>query len=84
MADLIKELRENADLAHAITGCSLRNHPCTKAADEIEKLRAALVECEHQTHSMRVWGGTCWAYHPPQAGKIAKVARSALDVPDVI
>ena len=76
MIDLIKELRENAD--------PLRNHLCTKAANEIEKLRAALVECEHQTHSMRVWGGTCWAYHPPQAGKIAKVARSVLDVPDVI
>ena len=76
MIDLIKELRENAD--------PFRNHLCTKAADEIEKLRAALVECEHQTHSMRVWCGTCWAYHLPQAGKIAKVARSVLDVPDVI
>ena len=40
MTDLIKELRENADIAHAVTGCSLRNHLCTKAADEIERLRA--------------------------------------------
>lgn len=44
MIDLIKELRENADLAHAVTGCSLRNHLCTRAADEIEKLRAELAD----------------------------------------
>jgi len=39
---LIEELRKTADLAHAVTGCSLRNHPCTLAANEIEQLRAAL------------------------------------------
>lgn len=49
------------------------------AADEIERLRAALVEIEHQTHSMRVWGGQSYTYHPPQSGKIAYVARAALD-----
>ncbi|MHB9102439.1 MAG: hypothetical protein ACYC2E_13090 [Sulfuricella sp.] len=54
-----------------------------EAKREIEVLRAALVECEHQTHSMRVWGGQSWTYHPPQAGKIAKFARAALDVPNV-
>jgi hypothetical protein len=46
---------------------------------EIKRLKAALVECEHQTHSMRVWGGESWTYHPPQAEKIAKFARAALD-----
>jgi len=53
-----------------------------EAKREIERLRAALVECEHQTHSMRVWGGQAWSYHPPQAGKIAKFARAVLDVPN--
>lgn len=37
--DIVQELRNQADLAHAVTGCSLRNHPLTKAADEIESLR---------------------------------------------
>jgi hypothetical protein len=44
MMDLIKELRESAAFANAVTGCSLRNHLCTKAADEIEKLRAELAD----------------------------------------
>jgi phage shock protein A len=46
---------------------------------ENEALKAALEECEHQTHSLRVWGGMEWSYHPPQAGRIAKTARAALD-----
>lgn len=58
-----------------------------KQRDELQRetarLRAALIECEHQTHSMRVWGGQSWSYHPPQAGKIAKEARTALDVPNM-
>ena len=59
------------------------NNRHNDAQVEIERLRAALVECEHQTHSMRVWGGQSWTYHPPQAGKIANFARAALDVPNV-
>jgi hypothetical protein len=46
---------------------------------ERDALRAALVECEHQTHSLRVWSGSAWSYHPPQAGRIAKIARAAID-----
>lgn len=54
-----------------------------RLAHAVGVLRTALVECEHQTHSMRVWGGQEWSYHPPQAKKIAKVARDALEVPNV-
>lgn len=50
-----------------------------EAADEIERLRRALMDCDHQTDSMRVWGGLEWKYHPPQAGKIHSIARAALD-----
>lgn len=50
-----------------------------EANAEIERLRRALVDCAHQTHSMRIWGGTDWKYHPPQAGKIHRIAREALD-----
>jgi len=46
---------------------------------EIERLRRALIDCDHQTDSMRVWGGMEWKYHPPQAGRIHKIARAALD-----
>ncbi len=45
---------------------------------EVERLRAALEACEHQTHSLRTWGGTSWNYHPPQAKRIAEIARGAL------
>ena len=57
----------------------LRNDGMDKAADEIEKFRAALVACEHQTHSMRVWNGNGWTYQWPQVEKIARFARAALD-----
>ena len=47
---------------------------------EIERLRRALMDCNHQTHSMRVWGGLKgWVYHPTQAGRIARISREALD-----
>ena len=36
---LIEELRETAAFAHRVTGCSLKKHSCTKAANEIERLR---------------------------------------------
>lgn len=58
---------------------------CDEAATEIERLNAriaelekALEECEHQTHSLRVWAGGGYSYHPPQAGKIAQIACAAL------
>lgn len=48
------------------------------AAAEIEQLIVALESCEHHTHSMRIWNGQGWTYHPFQAGRIAKIARDAL------
>lgn len=48
------------------------------AAGEIERLKIALESCEHQAHSMRIWNGQGWTYHPYQAGRIAKIAREAL------
>lgn len=46
---------------------------------EIERLRRALMDCDHQADSMRVWGGMGWRYHPPQAGIIHNIVRAALD-----
>lgn len=46
---------------------------------EIERLRRALMDCDRQTDSMRVWGGMEWKYHPPQAGRIHNIVRAALD-----
>ncbi|MDD1607115.1 MAG: hypothetical protein LUQ18_01175 [Methylococcaceae bacterium] len=51
--DLITELRNTADLAHAVTGCSLRKHPCTLAADEIEKLRGLLLNITHHDGALK-------------------------------
>lgn len=39
MTKLETELREAAMLAHKVTGASLSRHVCTRAADEIERLR---------------------------------------------
>ena len=60
-----------------------RLHECIgEMASEIDLLHAALVVCEHHTHSMKVWNGQGWSYDPPEAGRIAKVARDALDKTD--
>jgi hypothetical protein len=53
---------------------------CLVAADEIARLRAALLACEHETRSLRVWGGMGWSYHPPQAGRIAEICFNAKEV----
>ena len=36
--EIIAKLRHDADFAHAVTGCSLRDHICTIAANELEVL----------------------------------------------
>jgi len=46
---------------------------------ENDRLRRALMDCDHQTDSMRIWGGMEWKYRPPQAEKIHRIARAALD-----
>lgn len=60
--------------------------PIDDREDEIYKLRAriaeleqALADCEHQTHSLRVWNGQGFDYHPPQAARIARIARAAIE-----
>jgi hypothetical protein len=45
---------------------------------DMEHLRDVLEQCEHQTHSLRVWNGQQWTYHPPQAGRIAAMCKDAL------
>ena len=49
------------------------------ATKEIERLRIALEECDHQTHSLRVWANNEWKYSPPRVGQIARISREALD-----
>ena len=39
--ELVEDLRANAAWCHKVTGCSLKNHLCTKAADMIEALQSA-------------------------------------------
>lgn len=43
-----------------------------------KELREALAECGRHAHSMAVWGGERWTYHPPQARKIAESSCNAL------
>lgn len=45
----------------------------------IAELERALADCEHQTHSLRVWNGQGFDYHPPQAARIARIARAAIE-----
>ena len=37
--ELVERLRANAEFVHNVTGCSIKNHISTEAADEIERLR---------------------------------------------
>ena len=46
---------------------------------QIKILFDALLKCNHETDSMRVWGSSEWKYHPYQAGRIAQISREALD-----
>ena len=94
MSDIAKVMRARTTIVPEYTptgsrGCGYVAKPdteCIAAADEIDRLRAriaelerALAECEHQTHSLRVWNGGEYAYHPPQAERIAKIARAAIE-----
>lgn len=45
---IVKELRDNADFAHNVTGCSIKTHLNTKAADEIERLQQIIVSVENR------------------------------------
>lgn len=38
-SSLISELREIAEFAHKVTGCSVKRHPSKRAADRIEQLK---------------------------------------------
>ena len=78
LRDTADDIEREGDLDTTTIRLVIRASATTLEA-EIKRLKAALVECEHQTHGMRVWGGESWTYHPPQAGKIAKFARAALD-----
>lgn len=49
-------------------------------AREVRRLRAALEQCDHQTHSLRVWNGQQWTYHPPQAGRIAEICKARMEM----
>lgn len=42
--DIVDGLREEASFAHKVTGCSIKRHSATRAANEIERLRAAVAE----------------------------------------
>lgn len=58
-------------------------HALLALAAEVRMLRAALERCEHQTHSLRVWNGHGWLYHPPQAGRIAEICKARGMTPNV-
>lgn len=47
-------------------------------ADENDRLRKALESVQHELTSLRVWGGSEWVYHPPQAARIARTCAAAL------
>ena len=57
--DLITRLRSHVDPAWGSARDAMH-----EAADEIERLRAALVEAEHAMTKARVWGGMAWHYNP--------------------
>ena len=50
MSDIVERLR---DWASNSTGCNPANAPCAEAADEIERLRARLAECERERDGVR-------------------------------
>ena len=52
--------------------------PLREAPEEVQKLRKTLIECKRQAASMRIWNGTGWTYHPPQAKQIFDAAEAAL------
>jgi len=78
LRDTADDIEREDDLDTTTIRLVIRASATTLEA-EIKRLKDALGEGEHQTHSMRVWGGESWTYPPPQAGKIAKFARAALD-----
>ena len=54
--------------------------PAAPASQDAEDaLVAALIECDRQTESMRIWDGMGYRYHPPQARQIHDTARAAID-----
>ena len=69
---------EHGNYSHDCALCNLTERAET-AERELAGLRVALEECNHQTQSMRVWGGMAWTYQTPQVAKIAEVSRAALN-----
>lgn len=56
------------------------SRPAAPASQDAEDaLVAALIECDRQTESMRIWAGMGYRYHPPQARQIHDTARAAID-----
>jgi hypothetical protein len=47
MMDIKDELRKEAEFAHKVTGCSLKNHIANRAADEIESVRQLFVDLHY-------------------------------------
>lgn len=79
-ANLIAEIeRLRADLSEQCRLLGMSGEREAKHLAQIERLRSALERCEHETTSLRVWNGTDWSYSPYQAGRIAKIARDAMN-----
>lgn len=76
-ADELDQLR--ADLSEQCRLLGMSGEREAKHLAQIDRLRSALERCEHETTSLRVWNGTEWSYSPYQAGRIAKIARDALN-----
>jgi hypothetical protein len=46
--DIKDELRKEAAFAHRVTGCSLKKHIASRAADEIESVRQLFVDLHYK------------------------------------
>ena len=77
LADEVRRLQTDLDEQCRLLGMSGERE--AKHLAQIDRLRSALERCEHETTSLRVWNGTEWSYSPYQAGRIAKIARDALN-----